>query len=818
MVNSYFKHCIRKIKETVSRYFSILILVMLGIAFFTGMNSISPDMKETAIQYLNDKTAYDIQVFSPLGLTNDDITAIKSVDGIENVYPAYTIDVLIKDNDKDIAIRTNSITNDVNKIEITSGELPKALDECVVDDRMVQEFGSKVGDVIEIYSGTKDDISNSFNVTKFKVVGTIKSPIYISNFYGATNVGSGELQGSIFLIAEVFNLDVYTNAYVVTTVKEDSKLDDTFQKKVDKINRSIENIALERQTIRYKEVFFEASTEIEDGKKQITESESQIEEAKSQLEQGRKAINDAINDLCLAIGETTFVNNRKIFESFSKEFEQKKETYLQKQNKLTTLDTQINSLISGLYNSNIDTSARVETNAKLSDLNIEYQNLKTELEKMTTDLIKDNEEFQEKEKAINEYMSVANGKLANAYEGTGILEDLNSKIQDFNNKKNEFDEKSKDAEIEIEDGKKDIEDAEELLNSLDATWTSTPIYDSNGFTAFNQDLDKISIMGKVFPVMFFIVSGLVSLTAITRMIEEDRGSIGVLKALGYSNLKIMSKYVLYSLSATIIGIAIGTVIGNNILTLVLWDSYSILYSLPDLITNPQIYYLIIATYFAIFCTVVFAVIFSFKELQSKPADLIRPKTPKEGKKILLEKITPLWNKFSFNSKMMFRNIFRYKKRLFMAMLGIAGCTALIYSGFSLKSSIDAISSKQFGEIKIYDLIVNLNVEMTKEEITETLDYINKNSKIDESTYVRQKAIDIEANKKEKEVFYAVAESDELNKYILLKNRQANEEIELNDDGIIITEKISKILNIQKDDTITIKYSNRQYETIVLRGI
>jgi putative ABC transport system permease protein len=288
-----------------------------------------------------------------------------------------------------------------------------------------------------------------------------------------------------------------------------------------------------------------------------------------------------------------------------------------------------------------------------------------------------------------------------------------------------------------------------------------------------------------------------------------------LKALGYSNSKIMNKYLLYSLSATLIGITLGVIIGNNILTGVLYESYRILYSLPNLEVNLQLNYLIIAVCFAIFCTVIFAIAFSFKELQSKPAELIRPKSPKEGKKILLERMSLMWNKFNFNNKMMFRNIFRYKKRLFMAIVGIAGCTALIYSGFSLKTSVDSIAGKQFGDIKTYDLIINLNAEMTKTEVQDIVDYISKNEQIDECTYVKQKAIDVEANKKEKEIFYAAAEADELSKYILLKDRQTDEEIELSDDGVIITEKLSKILNIKKDDKITIKDSGKKYEANVL---
>ena len=310
-------------------------------------------------------------------------------------------------------------------------------------------------------------------------------------------------------------------------------------------------------------------------------------------------------------------------------------------------------------------------------------------------------------------------------------------------------------------------------------------------------------MGRIFPVMFFVVAALVTITTITRMIEEDRKNIGTLKALGYSKGKIMSRYIIYSLFAAIIGVLLGAIIGCTLIVQILFVSYCSLYDLPDLKFSINIAYTGIALLISLISTVLVTIIITTKSLKENTANLMRPKVGKEGKNILLEKIPFLWKRFSFLTKICFRNIFRYKKRLLMTLVGIAGCTALIYAGLALRSAINGIGKKQFRDIKKVSMEAYLQNETDSEELKEIEEYIKSQNNVKEVTPVNQKTITVEGNDIEKDVFYIAIDGEKADKYIGLQERKSGEKIELNDDGVIITEKLAGILDVKKDDKIRI---------------
>ena len=725
----------------------------------------------------------------------------------------------------------------------------------------------KYGDNLKIYSGNKDDIKDSFMETEFTIVGIIQTPIYLSKYHGATDVGSGEIKGNIFLLEQAFNIDIYTNVFIKTNIENMPKFSKEYASETKEIAYLVESIGKKRENIRYEEVYNEIQKEINDGKLTLADGERKLQDAENQLLAAKKKLDDAkykfftsnvefisaisngdeqLNsyksdltkaDSELSIGKTELEKNKKELNN-AKNILQIQQQELEKNKiNLELLNSNINNLIITLSLMNTSNPEYSVLKRQLSILETQYEdgmitlaNFNNELTKASLELDQNEKLLNEAEKQFNlsleeynlgyatlqkELNSFENIKVQTQKQLNNAMDTITDGTQTYLEKKSEFEEKRIDAKKDINEAKKDIKNAEDILNNLTSKWYVIELNKSKGFVAFENDLSKIAIMGRVFPVMFFFVAGLVSLTAITRLIEEDRESIGVFKALGYSKWTIVGKYVSYSLSATIIGIVSGVLLGTFVITQVLYTSYKILYSLPDLVVNIQWFWVVLATTFSLICNVVFAIIVSYKKLNEVPANLIRVKAPVSGKKIFLERFSWLWKHLSFNYKITFRNIFRYKRRLFMAIIGIAGCTALIYTGLSLKTSIDSISFKQFGEIKSYTMEINLPYEHTESEIQEIVDYVSNNNMIESCTYVRQKAIDVEANGEEKEIFYAVGESFTLKNYIALRDRKTGNDLYLNDNGVIISEKLSNILKAKVDDEIYVKKDNEKFKTKVI---
>ena len=261
-----------------------------------------------------------------------------------------------------------------------------------------------------------------------------------------------------------------------------------------------------------------------------------------------------------------------------------------------------------------------------------------------------------------------------------------------------------------------VKDAEKKLEDLKVKIYVLDLETNEGYVSYKSDSNSVATIGKVFPIIYFLVAALVSLTAMTRMVEEDRGIIGTYKSLGYSRPKIALKYLAYSTSATLLGIVLGSVIGSYTLPWVISEAYKILYhTMPTVIMGVNMKYTLIAGIAAFASTTIATMFACYRMLRATPAKLMRPKSPKEGKKILLEKMPFIWKHFNFTQKITARNVFRYKKRLFMTLIGIAGCTALIFMGFGLRNSIATIVSKQYEQIRRYDFEITLKNEVISTE-------------------------------------------------------------------------------------------------------
>lgn len=341
-----------------------------------------------------------------------------------------------------------------------------------------------------------------------------------------------------------------------------------------------------------------------------------------------------------------------------------------------------------------------------------------------------------------------------------------------------------------------VENIKEEIQDSNKSWYIFDINDNSGFASYKDDTYRIENIAKIFPIIFFVVAVLISLTSMTRMVEEQRSEIGTLKALGYTNRKIAGKYILYASLATLIGGFLGIVIGVNIIPSIIYMMYQMMYNSRDLIIGYNWNYSLLGLALSYICIIGAVLYACLKEMRSNPAVLMRPKAPKAGKRIFLEKITFIWNRLSFTDKVTCRNMFRYKKRFLMTIIGIMGCTALIFAGFGLKDSISSMLPLQYGKIFKYDLQAILK----NETVNKNIEVLDNNKNIISYTLVKMESSKIEYNDSHNDEVQIVVVDHDIKDYILLEDSDFSE-------GIYLTKKVAKLLDIQEGDTINISNSS-----------
>lgn len=420
-------------------------------------------------------------------------------------------------------------------------------------------------------------------------------------------------------------------------------------------------------------------------------------------------------------------------------------------------------------------------------------------------------QLSESEEAAKEKIALAEEKIAQAqvqyYAGLKQLEDgIKSAKAELNKAQKELDSKKAEAQREFKKAEKEIADAQDKLNKVATSeWLYHTRSNNPGYDAYVDDVERVNAVGKVFPVFFMLVAILVCVTTMTRLIEEQRGDIGALTTLGYRRKDIILKYVIYTTSATVIGSALGLLWGLPSIPFVIYNAYGMLYSsLPSLILTVSIGSAVIAILGAMLCTTVVAVVSCYALLHKKPATLLRPKAPKPGKRIFLEKVKFIWNRLGFFSKVTVRNIFRYKARFFMTVIGVAGCTALIFAAMGLYASINDVVDKQFGEIFRYDMIVALedgaDAQAVKGELA-------NDERIDEIALCRQNLAVVMGpwGRYTDDTYICVPESTEdFTRIVDLHERKSSEPVSIGEKGVILTEKLATKLKLSVGDTVKVE--------------
>ena len=763
----YYKDSIRKLKTSIFRYISIIVIIMLGVGFFVGMNSVAPDMKKTTEEYLKTSNVFDIQLASNLGYDKKDIEKFEQIEEITEVEPVYNYDVLTTINDKNLPVRIISKTKDqkINKNDIIEGKDVQFPNECLIDTRLHSIYNLNVGDKIKIHKN-EEDLSKVISKTEYTIVGITRNPAYLSIFYGSTELENGELVGYVNVLEDNIKLEKYTSMYLKTNIDNNiNKTSEEYKNKLDDIAKKVEDTQNSLLDEKYKEVYEKYTKEIEKSQNELTTKQNEINTAKQTIENSQKQINSSILQVSSLVAN--YYQSSQIYERFQTkktkldelylsystlnsekntietEYEKLKEEVENKQNELSKLNNNINNKLYEIHLLGNNNPKYIEQTRKANELDYLQKKEFSAVEEKYKKLEKDLEEKQKNIKTLKEQLDKEQENFYNNFLSTEDImlgtgnQELIANVQEIkksqealNTSKTEFEKENYDKKIE--EAKTKLSNSKNDLKNFEKLSQVTKLYESSGFKSLDDDLEKIAIMGKVFPVMFFIVAALVTITTITRMIEEDRTNIGILKALGYSKTTIMKRYIIYSLSATIIGVIIGTLLGSTLIAQVLFAAYGSLYDLPSLIIEINVLYTALATIISVIATVGVTFIITKKELKQKTADLLRPKPAKEGKNIFLEKIPSFWSKLSFLFKICFRNIFRYKRRLFMTLIGIAGCTMLVYTGIALNDTINNIAERQFGDVRAYKMEINLTSGVTQNEVYDIQKYIEQQDKITRS--------------------------------------------------------------------------------------
>lgn len=710
MKNKLIKNTLVSLHRTRGRFISIMTIIAIGCAFFSGLKASAPYMKASAWDYFNAEKLADIHLNSTLGFNDDDLAAVASADNVETAEKGCSADLLISRPDENIIVKAYSYNeNDtLDKFILEEGRLPENDNECLADFKPYKCGSFSVGEKITLSSPDSDtDISDVLSNTEYTVVGLIRSPVYVGLERGSTTVGDGVLNSYIYIPENNFSYDVYTDIYVTGAGFSDiDPYTDEYEERTAELKDTLEKLGEERIDIRTEELRSELMEDVDKERQKLADAEKEYSDGLSAYNDGVQKVKDG----------------------------------------------------------------RAELDAQLAAVDPLYLDaVKGQFDEMYAEL-------DESEKQLAE-----------------------SKAQ------------LDDAKEQIDDGYAQIADAEKEIdeNLSDNEWYVFDRDDLNpGYTDYGSDTERVDAVAKVFPVFFILVAALVCVCTMTRMVEEQRTETGTLKALGFGNAAIASQYILYAAAASLIGSTIGVCIGLPLIPRIIFMAYQTMYAMPYISTPFLWGYFAGCLIVSLVCTGFSAGIAARTELISTPAQLMRPKPPKNGKRVLLERIPFIWKHLSFTYKVTFRNLFRYKSRFFMTVIGIAGCTALLLTGFGLQYAISSIVDLQFGGIYKYDVIAVIDEKANDSDLSDLDTLLSDENVMGMGAYQKTKtASNGEKNADDCYVF-APEDTEKMNDYIVIQNRKTKEPLHITADGAIITEKLSRLLDVKVGDSIDIDGGTR----------
>ena len=655
------KTVLRTIRKTIGRYLAILSIIALGVGFFAGLRVTEEAMVSTLDNYLDELHFYDLKLVSTLGLTDEDVSAFSTLDGVAVAEGSVSADLIyVMPDGSDAVLHAHTWLHQINQPDLLSGSYPQKADECLLDNKLSGSF--QIGDRISLSDNNPAENADTFAYDAYTVTGFVNSAEYIYFERGTTSLAGGSAVGYMYLLPEGFTTDYYTELYLLFSVRN-SIYSDEYKSLTEEMSKKAESLLAERADIRYQSILSEAEAEVNDAERQLSEQRQSLDDAQNELNGKRTEYETG-----RANAEKELADRKQLLDDAKAELDRQREE-LEAAKRLPSAQLpEVAEQIAAM-------EALLEANEEKYAENLAaYESAAAEAE--------------ERFLAAEQELSDAQAELDRAY-------------------------------TELEAAQTDIDDAKTAIAEIKPATVFVLDRTANvGYACFENDTQIVSGVARVFPLFFFLVAALVCITTMTRMVSEQRTENGLLKALGFGSGAVAGQYLFYAGSASVLGCTAGFIAGSKLFPMILWENYHIMYA----VERPIVFLLdgplfAVCTLLYLGCMLGITWFVCAKDMRESAAQLLRPKSPETGKRVLLERVGFLWKRLSFLHKVSVRNIVRYKKRMIMMIIGIGGCTALLIAGFGIRDTIQPIVDNQYSEITIYDASVTFleNIDKAGEE-------------------------------------------------------------------------------------------------------
>lgn len=776
-------------------------IIFLGAAVFSGLRNTPYTMAASADAYLNSHNYADLTYIATLGFSDEDVAKVRKLKGVKKVVPCYQFDALFahKDGKSGVTVYSQEKYEKsmLDRPELLKGRYPKKENECIIDVNL-GKYNYKLGHTIEL--------SNDNGTKTYKIVGIVNDPRYISNVDRGTNtLGDGTNSGFVEVlnegarelglnkkVAELRNNDhLYTSLLVdVEGTEKYNMFTSDYDNLIETVNTRVKSMLSEEMSDQYDQLTGDMQSQLDDAKKQYEEGYQEykhnLDSFNSQISQGK---------IKLAEARIQFYEQKKIY---LKKAAQVSNATQQAYNETKKIDQEIkvlhDSIKDTLRNIKDKDSAQDAFTKILNDLNENLNNFNNKLQGVGQ-LLEGRIQLEKAQSQLDE----AEAEL-NIQQSKLEVTENNAKVQ------------LNAAKEQLDAAKAQIDQAQQQLNRIPKGVLYSLTKNENvGIVSYESYKQAIASIADVFPLIFFLVAALVSLTTMTRMIEEQRSYCGTLRALGYSKQDIIMQYIVYAFLATFFACILGILAGNQVFPRIIYFLFTyLMYGMNQSTVLVQKWSISLMTVLiSVGVTLLATLSVCLQELVSTPSVLMRPKAPKAGKRILMERMPFIWKRLNFNQKVTMRNLFRYKKRFWMSVIGIAGCTALIMLGFGVKNSVSDIIPSQYEEVYKYDALIKLNSNV--EDTKKVENKIKRIEGVHNLTGAYRQNVTVLGNSEDYYSTMGVYDNaDEIKNFINFNDYKTKKKIILSDDGVVISQKLAEKLGVKKGENMTFSYDNTKY--------
>ena len=792
MGSSMMKTTLREIRQSLGRYLAIMAIVALGVGLFCGLKVTRDVMVKSAQQYFEERQLYDISLLSTVGFDTDVAKQLSRREKVLDAQGAVSTDALLLDaQGKESALKVYSLLDQQNLPVLVSGRLPQNAQECVVD---AQAFGKDaVGTMLTLSENNEEDTEELFAHKQFHVVGTVNSPYYANYERGTTSLGNGTIRGFMLVLKDAFDCDYDTEIFVRLNTEGAAIYSEEYDAQIDEVESWLEDFAQQKADERYQRLKADGEEELYASRQQLL---SQTQKNQLELEASRQQLSRAEGTIAdgkaqLEIGKSQLISGK------------------------AQLQAQRQQILQGL---NQARTAKSQTagNAYLAQANAQAQAQEQQLQASLTqveDGLRQVESGLDQLELAQSELELQEQQLQNSQT------ELEAAQREYDAGLLQYKEGSRQLSEGVDEANQQLDEAQDELDELEEPDVYLLGRDTNiGYASFDNDSSIVNGIANVFPIFFFLVAALVCVTTMNRMVEEQRTQIGVLKALGYSEGSIMGKYLFYSGSAAGLGCLIGFFGGSILFPYVIWQAYAIMYRMGGICFVFDLRLGLVSLAASMLCSMGTTYLSCRYELMSVPAQLMRPKAPKAGKRILLERITFVWNRLSFLVKVSIRNVLRYKKRFCMMVIGISGCTALLVTGFGVKDSIANIAGQQFGSVQTYGMSLLMQENYSQGEWEELEDYLREEGR--GYTRASERSMDLDlADGKTKSVTVVIPEDTARFGDYWDLHTESGEPIPFPKQGeAILTAEFARRQGIKEGDTVSLSDEDGNRLTLRIIGL